>query len=318
MDIILITGVNGYIGSNLARALILGGKQVIGLDLFSNNITDLNASSNFNFYTCDITDADRIPIEVREADILIHCAALVHKRASDLSRKNYFKINHGGTRNVLNILDPGKLKQIVFLSTVSIYGNLSEGQVPDETILPDPDDYYGESKVAAEDDVRRFSQKYRVPHTILRLAPVYGRSFLLNILKRAYLPRRSFFYRIGSGDQKVSLCSVNNVVDVVIAGLYNHSFFDQTFNVRDLADYSINDIIGAFKKFHSEQGKPVIGIPLWFPMSVFRVLSLFSPKKAEYYKYQLRKVAKDAKYSVDKLRNTGVSLQSDLNSTLRI
>lgn len=311
----LITGVNGYIGSSLARALLRQGDKVIGIDLDSGNIDDLISDPKFEFRKVDITDPHGFADEARQADALIHCAGLVHKRSSDLSRENYFRINQFGTKNTLESLDRNVVKQVLFLSTVSVYGDLSDGMIPDENTLPAAEDYYGESKVAAEKEIREFSDRCKIPHTIFRLAPVYGESFLLNMHKRVYLPRELAFYRIESGDQRLSLCSVKNINDVVISSMGAGSFFDQTINLQDLEDYSINDIILFFKSLYAQQNKPVIRIPYALPLLVFQILSLLLPKKAEYYKYQLRKVAENAEYSVNKLRRMGVSVKWNLYNT---
>jgi nucleoside-diphosphate-sugar epimerase len=311
----LITGINGYIGSNLGRRLLREGGSVIGCDLESGNIGDLKADSRFEFHGADITSAGAMRDVARDVDHVVHCAALVHKRSTDLSRENYFRINRTGTINILRALNPVRVKRIVLLSTVSVYGKLREGTVPDEGTEPDPDDHYGESKAAAENDVRAYSRDSGVAHTILRLAPVYGTSFLLNIHKRVYLPGEAAFYRIGSGTQRLSLCSVNNVIDVVAAGASHPSFANETFNVSDAGEYSINDIISFFRKFRSQEKKVIIGIPYAFPRLIFKALSLIMPGRGQSYTYQLQKVALDARYSVEKLRKTGVPLVWDLRST---
>lgn len=315
MDEILVTGINGYIGSHIGRAFLRDGKRVIGLDLGSDNIDDMMADPNFEFLRADITDRGSIPDEVKKSDALVHCAALVHKRSSDLSRDNYFRINSAGTVNILEAVDPARVKQVVLLSTVSVYGHLAEEMIPDENGPIDPDDYYGESKAAAEDHVRSYSRGHGIAHTILRLAPVYGRSFLLNVRKRVYLPGGLSFYRIGRGTQRLSLCSVNNVVGVVVAGMGKTFLLNETFNVSDSGDYSINDMILFFKDLYSQGKKPVVPIPRAFPLLLFRLLSLALPERAGYYAYQFNKVAKDARYSVEKLRATGIPLIWNLRNT---
>ena len=71
----------------------------------------------------------------------------------------------------------GRLKQIVFLSTVSVYGDISDNIVPDEEKPTNPKDFYSESKLAAENEIRKFSDKYNILHTIFILVPVYGDFF---------------------------------------------------------------------------------------------------------------------------------------------
>jgi nucleoside-diphosphate-sugar epimerase len=314
MEDILITGINGYIGSNLARTLLFGGNRVIGLDLAFNNLGDLKDDPNLSYFAADISDAAAIPADAGDAGTLVHCAALVHKRSTDLSRENYFRINHLGTRNVLRHIGPARLKKIIFLSTVSVYGNIPPGIEPDENMKPGPDDFYGESKLAAEEEIRSFAARHNIPYIILRLSPVYGRSFLLNLHKRIYLPGHHCFYRVGGGNQKLSLCSVNNVVDVISAGLHTETLSGQNFNIRDFRNYSINDIISFFNRV-SGKNKPVITIPAAIPHMAFSCLSLVVPKKAEYYKYQFRKISMDATYSIERLRGTGTNLRWDLEST---
>jgi nucleoside-diphosphate-sugar epimerase len=316
MENILITGINGYIGSNLARALLRKGNRVIGFDLAFNNLVDLKDNPSLSCFTADITNDAAVSAASGDAEIFIHCAALVHKKSTDLSQQNYFRVNQLGTRNVLRHVNPTRLKRIIFLSTVSVYGNIPPGTEPDENTSPHPDDFYGESKLAAEDEIRVFSTKSSVPHTILRLSPVYGRSFLLNIYKRIYLPGHRCFYRIGGGYQKLSLCSVNNVVDIIEMGLQNQVLFDQTFNIRDAENYSVNDLISFFNKGPGKK-KPVITIPAAIPHKVFSCLSLILPKKAEYYNYQLRKISMDATYSIERLRDTGTNLPWDLATTFK-
>jgi len=314
MEKILITGINGYIGSNVARALLRKGNRVIGLDLVFNNLADVKNDKNLACFFADITALAEVPAEFKDAGVLIHCAALVHKKSTDLSRENYFRINHLGTKNMLEHVDPSRLKLIIFLSTVSVYGNISAGVEPDESMVPDPDDFYGESKLAAEKEIHSFSAQHNIPYMVLRLSPVYGRSFLLNIHKRVYLPGHHCFYRIGRGDQKLSLCSINNVIEVIGTGLHNRALFNQTFNIRDPENYSINDIISFFS-MGSGKKKPIITIPPTIPHITFSCLSLVLPKKAEYYKYQVRKISLDATYSIERLRRTGTNLPWGLKST---
>ncbi len=313
---IFITGVDGYIGSQVALDLLRRDHKVTGLDFDSMHRDPLMSSRNFQFFTADITDAETFPMGIRDADVFIHCAALVHRRSSDLSRENYFRINCEGTKNMLGFLDKDRLKQIVFLSTVSVYGDIMDGAIPDENFRAVPEDFYGESKLAAEGAIREFSDRYKIPYTIFRLTPVYGDLFLLNINKRIYLPGRTAFYKIGSGDQLMSLVSVNNVVDVVVDSINNGNYFNRTFIVKDIGDYSINEIISTFKDIFSQHNKPVVGVPLCFPEAAFKLLGFVMPARARYYKYQLRKIADNAVYSGAKLHSM-VQPKWNLKNTLK-
>ena len=313
---LLVTGVNGYIGSKISIDVLKRGDRVTGIDARSGNGFPLTDNSDLKLHTADITDSTTFPSEIREADILVHCAALVHKRSSDLSRENYFRINCGGTENVLNFLDKGRLKQIIFISTVSVYGDISNGVVPDENSRAAPKDFYGESKIAAENAIKKFSNKHKIPYTIFRASPVYGDLFLLNINKRIYLPGGTAFYKVGAGEQRLSLASVNNVVDVVVDSINNINYFNETFIVKDMEDYSVNEIISSFKDIFSQHSKPVVQIPLCVPEAAFKLMGFVMPERARYYGYQLRKIADNAVYSGAKLHSM-VQMKWNLRNTLK-
>jgi len=313
---LLITGVNGYIGSRIALNVVQRADRVIGVDVKSGNCSSLTGNAVFQCRKADIIDVATFPSEIRTADVLIHCAGLVHKGLSDLSRENYFRINCEGTENVLNFLDKGRLKQIIFISAVTVYGDLSNGVLPDEKSRAAPEDFYGESKLAAEDAIKEFSDKHNIPHTIFRLTPVYGDFFLLNISKRIYFPGKMVFYKIGSGTQRLSLVSVKNVVDVIVGSVNNNNYFNQIFIVKDMEDYSINEVISSFKDIFSQHKKSIVQIPLCVPKTTFKLLALVMPEKARFYRYQLRKIADDAVYTGAKLHAI-VQMKWNLKNTLK-
>lgn len=313
---VLITGVNGYIGSKIAQSLLEKGCEIIGMDLNSSNIIQFKSYLSFKFFKSDITGFRTFPNELRKVDILVHCAALVHKRSKDLSRENYFKINCQGTKNILSFLDKKKLKQVIFLSTISVYGALTQEMMPDENTPLAPVDFYSESKMAAENEIREFSKNNSIPFTILRLAPVYGKKFLLNINKRVYLPKKMAFYKIASGEQRISLCSVHNLIDIIAHCLNKQSYFNETYIIKDTKDYSVNEIICVFKEVFAQKNKPIIRIPSLIPEIVFGCIGLAMPRKGKFYKYQLKKIAQDSICSGNKIYSSGIRLKWNLKSTL--
>ena len=312
---ILVTGASGFIGSEVIKNLIEKRYPVIGIDA-KDPIDNLSGSLNFTFLRADISNKGPILDEPKNTDVLIHCAALVHNRSDDLSKNNYFSINYDGTRNILSFLDKDKVKHIIFLSTVSVYGDSANISIVDENTRTAPADYYGESKLAAESAVKYYCQSYGIHYSIFRLVPVYGDSFLLNVEKRTCLPGKTAFYKIGSGEQRLSLVSINNVVDVIVGSINNPVFLDRTFIVKDLQDYSINEIISVLKECHSHMNKPVLSIPTWVPTVIFKFKGLFPGKKGKCYEAQFKKIASDAVFSGTKLFSTGVELRWDLRTTL--
>jgi UDP-glucose 4-epimerase len=312
---VLVTGTSGFLGALIAVELLLRGYQVLGLDILPPK-NEVARSTEFAFYQADITRPETLPLEIRRASILVHCAALVHHKSTDLSRDDYFLVNCAGARNILRALDPSRLRRIIFLSTVSVYGNVKSGIVPDERTPLEPVDFYGESKVAAEEEVRLFCRQHAVRHTIFRIAPVFGPGFLLNLEKRVCLPGRMAFYRIGNGQQRLSLVAADNVVQAVCECLSRGIGTNDTFNLKDKENYSLNDIIDALRRLYKKPSLPVIGIPRLVLFGTAAGLQWLAPQKGAFLSYQLNKVSGNAIYSGDKLLTAGIDLPWDLMNTL--
>ena len=315
VDQVLVTGASGYLGSLVIEDLISRGYSVLGLDIRPPAKADV-FSPKFRFFKSDITRPEALPPEIRQASVLVHCAALVHRKSADLSRRNYFEINHRGTQNILSALDPNCLRQVILFSTVSVYGKNRQDGPPDEKTPLEPMDSYGESKEAAEDDVRSFAAKSEIAHTIFRLAPVYGRRFLINLEKRVFLPKRIAFYRIGDGNQRLSLLSADNAVHAVLECMKDRNGYRGIFNLKDSENYSINDVISVLRRLYNKPHCPIVRIPHGLPTAVSMALRRIFPNKGSSFSYQLRKIAEDSIYSGEKLISAGMKFPWNLADTL--
>ncbi len=316
MKNILVTGVNGFIGSNITKNLLQLKYHVMGLDISESMVLDLKAYNNFSFFKIDITDKDSYVEELKKADLLIHCAALAHNKSEDLSRNNYFKINYEGTKNLLSFMKKSNLKKIIFLSTVLVYNDVGNQTVPDEDSATKPVGYYAESKLAAEEYIKLFCKRENKSFIILRLTPVYGKTFTLNIDRRVYVPGKLFFYKIGSGDQMLSLCSIKNVTSA-IEGLIEKEINNEVFIIKDKNNYSINGLITAFKVIYKENYKPILTIPGFIPYIALRIIALIFPKKGTFYLKRFNRIAVGSIYFGNKIKSHGINIDLDLEKTLK-
>jgi nucleoside-diphosphate-sugar epimerase len=316
-DNILITGSAGFIGSRLVEVLHEKGYNIIGLDLARPKTNSDSHRNRIQHFEADISEASRLPAGLpRNVSILVHAAALVHQTSQDLSRENYFKVNHLGTKNILAALDTDALKHVIFLSTVSVYGKIPPHISPDESTPPYPLDFYGESKLAAEKEIIAFADLHKIPYTILQLVPVYGKEFLLNLNKRIFLPKRIGFYKISSGKQRISLCSVDNVAKALLHCLNHSACFNQTFIIKDNKDYTLREVISFYKDNLGFQKKPVFIIPKAIPRLALPFIRMLFPRKGVYLAYQMSKILDDNTYSDHKISQTGIDLDGNLKNTL--
>jgi len=204
MKKIVITGVNGIIGSELRRRFIDKGYYVIGIDKTE---PQQEEDEQFEYVKLDITDQDKVKQFFSDLcfDYLIHCAALVHKNSPDLSFDNFMKINFEGTKNIFDSVMGNKsnsgFEGAIFFSTIEVYGGEGRDGVISEGDECRPITFYGKSKLAAEKYLGELNKENKLPITILRLTPVYSKDFLRNVKRRVLVGRDKFFYRVGDGEQ---------------------------------------------------------------------------------------------------------------------
>lgn len=170
---ILVTGNQGYIGTNLTQYLIDKGHDVFGLDCgyFSDcNLTPL--SNEVTTFQCDIRD-----VEVANLvgfDLVVHLAALSNDPVGELDEALTYQINYHAAVRVCEIAKRAGVSRFVFVSTQSIYGisdNLSE--LDEDTSTKNPQTIYAKSKWNAEQEILSMSTEKFVSVAI-RPSTVFG------------------------------------------------------------------------------------------------------------------------------------------------
>jgi nucleoside-diphosphate-sugar epimerase len=302
---IIITGVKGIIGAELCKRFIDMGYYVIGIDRTEPQEKEEDRGQ-FEYIKLDITDQDKVKQFFSDLcfDYLIHCAALVHKNSPDLSFNNFMKINYEGTKNIFDSVIQSKnkygLKRAIFFSTIEVYG----GEERDEIISEDDEcntiSFYGQSKLAAERYLLNLGKDYKLPIIILRLSPVYSKDFLRNVKRRVLVGKEMFFYRVGDGEQKISLCSRDNVIDAVEKCVEGEVSFGEVFNIADNQVYSFNDLLNYFRKLIGN--RITIKIPECIVHLGIKLLSLLFSGRKERLLSIYYKLTKDNIYSIEKAK----------------
>jgi len=175
----LVTGGAGFIGSNLARALLEAGHRVRVLDNFltgrRENLAGLaeRFGGAFELVEGDVRDAAAVRRAVRGADFVLHQAALpsVPRSVADPVLTN--EINVGGTLSVLVAAREEKVRRVVFAASSSAYGDTPE--LPKrESMTPSPRSPYAAQKLLGEHYMRIFHELYGVETISLRYFNVFG------------------------------------------------------------------------------------------------------------------------------------------------
>jgi UDP-glucose 4-epimerase len=174
---VLITGVAGFIGSNLADRLLELGANVTSIDnLFNGRLENLDMAlknKNFEFHKGDIRDLNFLLDLFKDVDIVFHQAAFTSVPQSVKMPDNCNDVNVNGVLNVLNAARRMDVEKIIFASSSSVYG--------DTPTLPKREDMrripispYGVAKLASEAYMQVYHQVYGLKTTSLRYFNVFG------------------------------------------------------------------------------------------------------------------------------------------------
>ncbi|MBK9737021.1 MAG: GDP-mannose 4,6-dehydratase, partial [Saprospiraceae bacterium] len=181
---ILVTGIAGFIGSNLGEHLIKGDVKLIGIDNFDpfydrqvkvNNLNILNQSSNFIFFEGDICNASFLNtiLNNEKPDLVIHLAAKAGVRPSILNPSEYYNTNVIGTLNLLEAMKTAGCKKMIFGSSSSIYGNNKKVPFSEEDNVDNPISPYAATKKAGELLCHTYHHLYNFDINCLRFFTVY-------------------------------------------------------------------------------------------------------------------------------------------------
>lgn len=171
MQKILITGANGFVGYYLTNLLVKKEYQIIATGKGENRLP-FN-QKNFCYYSLDFTDAAAVEkiFTEHQPQIVIHCGALSKPDECELNKEAAFKTNVTGTLTLLKKAEKCK-SFFVFLSTDFVFDGV-KGMYAEEDERSAVN-YYGETKLLAENEV----MKYSLDWTIVRTVLVYGKPFL--------------------------------------------------------------------------------------------------------------------------------------------
>ena len=175
MALYLITGIAGFIGSSLARALLARGHQVRGVDNLSTGKRENVAEilNRIDFRQADITDIDAMHGACAGVDFIFHEAAIPSVPKSVLDPLGSNRANIDGTVNLLVAARDAEVKRVIYAASSSAYGDTPT--LPKrEDMRPDPISPYAVAKLASEQYMVSFYRCYGLETVCLRYFNVFG------------------------------------------------------------------------------------------------------------------------------------------------
>ena len=205
---VFITGNSGFIGTYLTDIFLKNGQDVNGLDIYPRK----DIFQGFTQLEGNILDKESVLKAMRGTDCIIHLAA-EHKDFG-ITKEQYFKVNVEGTKVLLEAASEMQIKKFIYYSSVAVYGY---NQPSSDNTVPQPNNYYGASKLKAEEVIREWAQtdtSRRV--VIIRPTVVFGPRNHANIFRLVKLVSDGRFISVGNGSDIKSVAYVENVVDATV------------------------------------------------------------------------------------------------------
>lgn len=175
MALYLITGIAGFIGSSLARAVLARGEQVRGADNFS-TWTSANLEEfldRIDLREADIVDLDAMRNACTGVDFVLHQAAIASVPKSVADPLGCNRANVDGTVNILVAARDAKVKRVVYAASSSAYGD-TPALPKHEAMIPDPISPYAVAKLASEHYMTSFYRCYGLETVSLRYFNIFG------------------------------------------------------------------------------------------------------------------------------------------------
>ncbi len=229
---ILITGVHGFVGSNLVKALSRDN-IIYGLDI----ISPVKEGVRFTF-PWDYLDK---PGEIPEIDAIIHLAGKAHDTKNQAAADVYFKVNTELTKKIFDyFLAHDSIKKFVFFSTAKAAADRVEG-VLTEKVVPSPVGPYGESKIAAENYILEHMPTDKQVY-IFRPCMIHGPGNKGNLNLLYKVVRKGIPWPLGSFENRRTFTSVENIC-FAVNGVLTQDVESGIYNMGDDEALSTNELI---------------------------------------------------------------------------
>ena len=244
---ILITGIHGFVGSNLVAALY-EHHTFYGLDIISPEKKGVVRTFSWKDIETTSFPMQRLPC----FDAIIHLAGRAHDTKNQSASQVYFDINTGLTQKIFDFFLESSAKRFIFFSSVKAAADSVVGDMLTEDVIPTPVGPYGESKIAAEEYIL---SKLRSEHGELKVAMqrdkrVYilrpcmihgpGNKGNLNLLYNVV--KKGIPWPLGDFENKRSFTSIDNLC-YVVEGLLTKDVASGIYHMGDDEALSTNELI---------------------------------------------------------------------------
>ena len=236
---ILITGIHGFVGSNLVQSL-KGENVLYGLDIISPKKEGVEKTFSWN----DLYDRN-----IPTVDAIIHLAGKAHDTKNQSLAQTYFDINTGLTQKVFDYFLSSSATKFIFFSSVKAAADSVQGEFLTEDVVPTPKGPYGKSKIIAEEYIQKMLK--HVQHDgkgdekdvyILRPCMIHGPGNKGNLNLLYNLVKKGIPWPLGAFENRRSFTSIDNIC-YVVSGLLTKEVPSGIYHMSDDESLSTNELI---------------------------------------------------------------------------
>lgn len=311
---IAVIGGSGFVGTRLISFLIKDF-EVINLD---KRISDFYKDITI---VGDVRDLEFLKKELKDFNFVVLLAA---EHRDDVNPESlYYDVNVQGMKNVLEAMDFNGIKNILFTSTVAVYG-LNKVN-PNENHKFDPFNNYGKSKLKAEAVLKDWYTSNPESKSVIILRPtvIFGERNRGNVYNLLKLISSGKFLMVGNGKNMKSMAYVGNVAEFILFNLKNGNPTYEVYNYIDKPDLTMNELV-AQVELSLDKSIPPIRLPYTlglFGGYFFDVISKISNKKFPISAIRVKKFCSTTQFDSSKMLSSGFkptySLKEGLDLTLK-
>ena len=227
---ILITGVHGFVGSNLV-AYLSKDNEIYGLDIIAPEKKGV-----IKTYSWDDLDAGL----VTEVDAIFHLAGKAHDTKNQAAADVYLKVNTGLTQKIYDYFLKSPAKKFVFFSTAKAAADKVDG-ILTEDVVPSPVGPYGESKIKAEEYILAHMPSGKYVY-IFRPCMIHGPGNKGNLNLLYNIVKKGIPWPLGAFENRRTFTSVENIC-FAVNGVLTQSVESGIYNMGDDEALSTNELI---------------------------------------------------------------------------
>jgi nucleoside-diphosphate-sugar epimerase len=271
MTKILITGVNGFIGTHLNDFLSSKGYSTIGIT---------HSQINKSFQKISLLNPTKLNsfLKNNNFDTVIHLASLI-EHSDPLKILN---VNYNTTLNLLKSCVKNNVSNFIFASSHAVYGETRYLPI-DETHITNPQTSYGISKLMGENLCKIFNNYFKLNTSILRISSVYGNNqpktkLIPKLILNSKKSKKIILHKHKNGFQIMDMIHVDDVCNSILCAIKTQKNFG-IYNIATGKSITVEDIAKNIKKINNSK------------ISIKNI-----SKNTNHYKYNTRKASSDLKF----------------------